>query len=212
MGAGAPGAGRAGGRRDRDDLRFHVAQLRRHPGAREEEVRELLPAGLLGPDGDPGELRIADVSVAPEPVLVEVTLEATNDAVRVIGSVEFTWEGPCRRCLARSSGRCSAALRELFVDDPERFAGSEDDADSLPREITDGWVDLGEAVRETVLLGLPLAPLCGEACEGPDPEQFPVSREDDERAAGPGDPEGPAARPDPRWAALSELRFDQGDT
>jgi uncharacterized metal-binding protein YceD (DUF177 family) len=50
-------------------------------------------------------------------------------------------------------------------------------------------------VRDAVLLALPLAPLCQEACAGPEPEAHPLGADDD-------------LRPDDRWAALEQLKFD----
>ena len=48
---------------------------------------------------------------------------------------------------------------------------------------------------------LPLSPLCRDECAGPDPQRFPASVVEDP---------DPDAEPvgDPRWAALSELTFD----
>ena len=63
-------------------------------------------------------------------------------------------------------------------------------------------VELGPAVHDAAVLALPLAPLCREDCPGPDPDAFPVQTASDEV-------EAPA---DPRWAALSVLRFDSDPT
>jgi uncharacterized metal-binding protein YceD (DUF177 family) len=46
-----------------------------------------------------------------------------------------------------------------------------------------------------VLLALPLAPLCDEACPGPEPEAHPIGTASDDEI-------------DPRWSALGELKFD----
>jgi uncharacterized protein len=67
--------------------------------------------------------------------------------------------------------------------------------DTLPVDVD--FVNLGPVVRDAVVLALPLAPLCAEDCTGPEPEEYPVVVE--------GEGEEP---PDPRWSALSDLRFD----
>lgn len=186
-----------------EGLRFRVTDLRRHVGERLEEVRSVTVAPR----------RIGDAEVSPDPVTVTVALESLSDGVRVDGSVEFTWTGACRRCLEPATGPGRSEFRELFVDDPERYVGAGADEEVHP--VTEGWVDLADVVADAVALGLPLAPLCGPDCPGPDPEHFPVTVEGDgaggaaEAAAGAGAGEGPPV--DPRWAALSELRFDQGD-
>jgi uncharacterized protein len=194
-----------------EGLRFRVTDLRRHVGERLEEVRSVTVAPR----------RIGDAEVSPDPVTVTVALESLSDGVRVDGWVEFTWTGSCRRCLEPATGPGRSEFRELFVDDPERYAGAAGEDEVHP--VTEGWVDLAEVVADAVALGLPLAPLCGPDCPGPDPEHFPVSVEGDAAARGAdggveggaaaGAEEGPeAGRPvDPRWAALSELRFDRGD-
>lgn len=178
-----------------DGLRVRVTDLRRHVGDRLDEVR----AVWVRPH------RVGDAEVADGPVTVTLGLESLSDGVRVEGSVDFGWTGSCRRCLDAAHGRGHTDFRELFVDDPERYAGSDDEE---VHPIDQGWVDLGVVVHDAVLLGLPLAPLCGPDCPGPDPDHFPVSVE---RATTPAEEpvdSTEALAPDPRWAVLSELRFD----
>lgn len=217
---------------ERSDLRFRVTDLRRRTGTHHSEQRVVDPGYLMTrvdeADGPAASLQIGDVSVAEQPVRVQVDLESLTDGVGVRATVDFAWEGPCRRCLGPATGESSAQLVELFVDDPgsysdgdatESAAGYSEESDSGPRPLRDGWLDLGEPVRETVLLGLPLAPLCDEDCEGPLPARFPVSVEEEDADA-PGDTDavgdagssrqtGPSG--DPRWAALDELHFDPED-
>ena len=81
-------------------------------------------------------------------------------------------------------------LREVFSDSPV-----DDDLLSIDGDV----IDLEPVVRDAAVLALPVAPLCGEDCLGPDPDHFPVGTGDGaERAV------------DPRWSALDELRFDPG--
>jgi uncharacterized metal-binding protein YceD (DUF177 family) len=55
-------------------------------------------------------------------------------------------------------------------------------------------------LAQALVLELPLAPLCGPDCQGPDPERFPAQVATDDV-----DAEPPR---DPRWAALDALRFE----
>ncbi len=174
---------------------------------------------------DPGELSIGDVRTAGAPAAVQVELESVNDGIRATTTVEYAWEGRCRRCLGTASGTARISTVDLFVEDPAAYGGSEahlvpehedhayrdlDDApeeiDAEIRQLTDGWVDLSGSVRDALLLGLPLAPLCDERCEGPSPEEFPVGLDRGEAAP------TPRSTADPRWAALADLRFDQDDS
>lgn len=177
-------------------LRFRVTDLRRSPGSRWHEQRVV----------EPGELAIGEVRVDPAPVTVVVDMESMSDGVRVRATVSFGWEGPCRRCLETATGRADSEILELFVDDPEVYTGTDlDDVGWEIRPLEDGWVDMWASVRDALLLGLPIAPLCRDDCEGPSPELFPVevSPEEAEPLGGPAG--------DPRWAALDELRFDPGE-
>lgn len=120
---------------------------------------------------------------------VDAVVEVIGDDLVVTGAVTFAWVGDCRRCLRSVESSSTVRIREVFERRP---------VEGETYQLGDGVVDLEPMVRETVLLALPLAPLCTEECAGPDPERFPavVADEDVEVAR------------DPRWAALDELRFD----
>lgn len=130
-------------------------------------------------------------------VAVAATVEAMPGGYAVTGEAEAVWASECRRCLSDLSGPITVPLRELF-EYRETTSG-----DVWP--VSDERIDLGPAVRQAVLLALPLAPLCSPECAGPAPDRFPtgpaasVSRSSADRADPP---------IDPRWAALSELTFD----
>ena len=126
------------------------------------------------------------------PVEVQIDLRSMAGGIEATGTVDFDWVGECRRCLDELDDRGRVELREIFQRDPV-------DEDVLP--IDDDLVDLEPLVRELVLAGLPLAPLCAQDCPGPDPERFPTGP-----ALEPAADEVP--QPDPRWSALAELRFD----
>ena len=121
----------------------------------------------------------------------DVIVEAMTDGrVTVTGTLRAPWRGECRRCLEDVEGDVEVDVQEVFESSPP------DDAETYPLE--GDLVDLEPMVRDAVLLALPLAPLCEEACAGPDPADHPVVV---------GDEEGGEVE-DPRWAALKELRFD----
>jgi uncharacterized protein len=108
------------------------------------------------------------------------------------------WTGECRRCLEATGGELEATLSEVFEPDPV-----EGETYPLGRD----HLDLEPAVREALALALPLAPLCDEACAGPDPGGHPVTVEPDDTDDESDDHGGEPA--DPRWAALDQLRFDR---
>jgi len=204
----APGGGGAGGSGP-DDLRFRVLELRRDPAGQSSEVRSV-PVQVQ---------RIGDAQPTGDPAVVSVELETVAGGVRVVGSVDFSWTGSCRRCLGEAGGEGRTEFSELFVDDPQRWLAGDDDEHDDVHPIDQGWVDLTDVVRDAVLLGLPLAPLCKADCDGPAPGAFPVAVGDEDparadsgdagRGGGESGGEGSAeSGGDPRWSKLSELRFD----
>jgi uncharacterized protein len=155
-----------------------VSELLRHPGTR----REIVVAAPL----DDLALSSARVVEGSE-VGARLTLEALGDtSVTVTGAITAEWTGECRRCLAAIEGSLETSVKEIFESRPV-------EGETYPLE--GDRVDLEPMVRDAVLLALPLAPLCQEACAGPEPEAHPLGVDDD-------------LRPDDRWAALEQLKFD----
>lgn len=143
----------------------------------------------------------ADADLSGGPVGVDLVLESMPSGVAVDGTVTFPWVGDCRRCLEEVRGETQAEVHEVYelAPTPE---------ETLPVE--QDQIDLEPVVREAVLLGLPLAPLCRDDCRGPAPDDFPARLPGDVDPDAP-DADGPAGEGprDPRWAALDDLRFDE---
>lgn len=188
----AAGPPRSGSARSRA-LRVGVAELLGHPGER----RELRTTVVFD------DLALTAARVEPDAEIdVELELEATlGGRLTVTGEIRAPWAGECRRCLEPVGGELVSRVREVFTDPHAEDAS---DPDLLP--IENAHVDLEPVVREAVLLGLPLAPLCREDCPGPAPDRFPAVAADRPTAPEGGPDEVPG---DPRWAALDDLRFDE---
>jgi uncharacterized protein len=160
-----------------------VADLLPHPGTKKRIEREVLLDGL----------EISAARVPPgEVTTVDVELQAVNDGIVVVGTVRAPWLGECRRCLKGAGGEVDAEIAgEVFERHPV-------EGETWP--LRDATVDLTELVREAVLLGLPIAPLCDDDCAGLCPT-CGIDRNE-------GDCDCAADEVDPRWAALSDLRLD----
>ena len=157
----------------------------------------------------PGEGRHVDLGVALEPFslageryrvepeLVPVQL----DISKTLGSgyalrlrFEATLEGPCMRCLEPAAPTFAVDAREVSLPDGE--------ADELTSPyVVGGVLDLQAWARDALALMLPQQLLCREACAG----LCPVCGAD-LNTAEPG--HAHEREPDPRWAKLSELRFE----
>lgn len=140
-----------------------------------------------------GDLAVTGSSV-PEgaEVAVEVSLEAVEGAIIVRGRVSAPWVGECRRCLAALGGDVDAALEEVFVQ-----GGGDGDTRPIVRD----QIDLEPAIREAVVLGMPLVALCRADCQGLCPTCGA------ELNLGPCGCAGPP--PDTRWAALDPLHAEE---
>jgi uncharacterized protein len=161
-------------------LRINAAELLRHPGATRRLEATLSPA----------ELGVDDPRVTGD---IVVGLDATSsvDGVVVHGTVSTPWRGQCRRCLIDVEGVSVSEIDELFQQHPQH-----DEA----VEIVGDQIDLTPILREYVLLDLPDAPLCREACAGICP-QCGADRNVNPCDCG-------TSEVDPRWSALSELRLE----
>lgn len=157
-----------------------VTEQRRNPGVQ----RRVQVAGPV-PDLGTSAAAVPEGADASADVMVEAL---TDGRVTVTGTIAAPWEGECRRCLKPVRGDVTVEVQELFEPDPA--------PDAETYRLDGDYLDLEPLVRDAVLLALPLAPLCAEACAGPDPEGHPVG-------SGEAEP-----TPDPRWSALSELKFD----
>lgn len=166
----------------------HVEDLRRRPGTRRPLHRTMRARGL-GVSGS----HVPDAA----DVSIDGVLESIADGVVVDATLHVPWVGACRRCLDDVEGTATAEVREIFESHPT-------DGDTWP--LHGHTLDLAPLLHDTVLLTLPLAPLCSEGCRGPAPHTFPAIAEPD-AADLIGHEDGPAPR-DPRWAALDQLRTE----
>lgn len=159
----------------------NVGVLRRGGAHSREEHRR----GVLPPTAVTGS-RVPPDQESSIDALLEV---ASGSSILVTGTVSSPWEGECRRCLQSAAGTLATSVRELFEDNPDPEETYKLRGDQL---------DLEPLVRDAVLLELPQAPLCSEACEG----LCPTCGIDRNKASCTCETESI----DPRWAALDVLR------
>lgn len=133
-----------------------------------------------------------------EPIEVHGRLEAGLNGLELHATLATAWEGECRRCLELIREPIEIDVRATFLENGD--GADDDDAYTFDGETA----DVGEVVREELMLALPLTPLCDDECQGADPERFTPAVDVDEAAGDQGEDEI-----DPRWAALSELSFDE---
>jgi uncharacterized protein len=129
---------------------------------------------------------------------LDLQLESVMEGVYITGTATVRAVGECSRCLDPMVREDVIGLQELY-----RYPGDEfgDVEDELP-ELEDDLLDLEPTLRDSVVLSLPLAPVCREDCPGLCPQCG-------ERLAD--DPQHQHDLIDPRWAALQGLAEAQDE-
>ena len=172
----------------RSPLVLDARELGRRPGA-SEVVSRSVPA--------PADLGIEVIRV-PEgsEIDLRLLLESVVEGVLVSGEVDVLAAGECVRCLDPLELALEVDVQELFA-----YPGhGDEDTRSV---VDDGLIDLEPALRDAVVLALPLAPLCRRDCPG-------LCSVCGAHLAG--DPHHRHEEVDPRWAALAALRENDGTT
>ncbi|MDR2985406.1 MAG: YceD family protein [Nocardiopsaceae bacterium] len=90
---------------------------------------------------------------------LEVQLEEVSDGVLVTADVTAPLIGECARCLDEFTSSMQVRFQELFA---AEAGESEDDGYLLDGDL----LDLEPALRDALVLDLPLSPLCRDDCAG----------------------------------------------
>jgi uncharacterized protein len=160
-------------------------ELSRRPGS-SRTVRLTAPA--------PADLR-AGMATVPEGsgLSLEILLEAVSDGVLVTLTATAPVTAECARCLEPFTSTARVTARELFSY-PQHAGEAQEDGYSLDGDL----LDLEPALRDALVLALPLAPRCRPDCPGLCAQcGVPLA------VAGAGHGHGTVG--DPRWAALRPL-------
>ena len=203
----------------RGALVFDMRQLGRQAGSALSRSRTA-PA--------PADLRLELVSV---PVGAEVSLdvrfEAVTEGVLATGTATAPLAGECARCLGPVTSTVTVSFQELYLYSDGRPRGSREASDKYDKQdkydkrdkygrpdedeerddevrYLDGdLLDLEPALRDAVVLTLPMSPLCRDDCPG-------LCAECGAPLADAGPDHGHEDATDPRWAGLK--RFDDQAT
>ena len=134
-------------------------------------------------------------AVMPQPLPLRLDVSRTTGngwALRLRFAVELS--GPCMRCL-------DPASPEIAVDAFEvQQPGSRDEELTSPYVGDDGELDLAAWARDALALSLPAQITCRPDCAGLCAQCGANLNDEPDHAH--------EAEPDPRWAKLSEIRFD----
>jgi uncharacterized metal-binding protein YceD (DUF177 family) len=133
-----------------------LRELGRRPGSLH-ELERTAPA--------PADWRVELIGV-PEGAEIELALrlESVMEGVLVTGEIDVPVVGSCARCLEPIEDTLHLDVQELYA-----YPGSTTEATSEEdevRRLEGDFLDLEPLVRDTVVLSLPLAPVCSEDCAG----------------------------------------------
>ncbi len=104
-----------------------------------------------------------------EPVVGQVEVSRTARTVRLSGHVATTAPLVCGRCLEPYRQRLAVALSDEFIADAVETLpgdGRLDLADFALPLGRDRVLDVTEVIRQHLLLGAPMVPLCSPTCRG----------------------------------------------
>ena len=169
-------------------MQINVAQLLRSPVGTERDYRI---EGSIGAEGEAAEMVVwggVNLLRTPRSVLAKCRLTADTELT-------------CSRCLSLFHLTLKVNIEEEYLPTVDVVSGSYLPPPEEPGTFTideHHILDLTEAVRQYVLMALPMKPLCREDCAGLCPQ------------CGRNLNEGPCGCPvqdtDPRWSALRKLR------
>ena len=99
-----------------------------------------------------------------EPIVIRFRAESVDDGVLITGEVESVAHGECSRCLDPIDEEVQQKFQELFLYASRTSENAEDDDELF---VLDGDVaDIEVAIRDAVILAMPVNPVCSMDCEG----------------------------------------------
>jgi uncharacterized protein len=175
----------------RKPLVLDTRELGRRPGSMR-TMRFPAPA--------PDSLGVELIGVPPgSDIDLDLRLESVMEGVLVSGTATVALTGECGRCLEPVNDTLTVDLQELYAypESTTRAATAGDTIDEETSVMEGDHLDLEPALRDAIVLALPLTPLCREDCAG-------LCAECGERLDDlPEDHTHEAA--DTRWSALQDL-------
>ena len=101
---------------------------------------------------------------------LDVQLEGVTEGVLVTATVTGPLAGECARCLEPFTSVITVRFQELFEQRGADRQADDEAGDDNYRLDGSGLLDLEPALRDAVVLELPLSPLCEDGCQGLCPE------------------------------------------
>jgi len=135
-------------------MKLNISELQKNPGAKErfEFVLTDLPEGST--------VRIA------KPALVQGEVVNTGQGLELKAHVLTALTAACDRCLDEISIPLEFDIEEEYVHQAQLGEDSEEGEPAMTLTYSDDWLDLAEAVKENLVLNLPMRTVCEPECPG----------------------------------------------
>lgn len=105
---------------------------------------------------------IPDGIPAERPGVLSLAVTLSGSSIVVEGTFRALFLAECSRCLEPVEIPVLGEVRKVFSSDPEM----QDEPDVEPVSHNDGWISIFDALRESVILAMPMVPLCDKGCKG----------------------------------------------
>lgn len=120
----------------------------------------------------PENMGVAMARVLPgSPIELDLRLESVMEGVLVTGVADVHVDAECARCLEPFDWEEEVEFSELFAYPATDARGAiiesaEDESDEPLPMLVDDMIDLEPLLRDSVVIGFPLAPVCSSDCAG----------------------------------------------
>jgi uncharacterized protein len=106
-----------------------------------------------------------DARPAPRGLALRGRIDKSGDDYLLRGTLQGALETTCARCLEPARLAVDTPLAVTFVPSDERHPAVEvEDPEVVPFAGND--IDIGDDVRDEILLAIPINPVCAESCRG----------------------------------------------
>ena len=105
-----------------------------------------------------------DARPGPEGLALQGRIEKMGEDYLLRANLRGQLETTCARCLEPAHLAVDVPLAVTFVSTEADKTGDDEDPDVVA--LKGGEIDVGDEVRDEILLALPINPVCREACRG----------------------------------------------
>jgi uncharacterized protein len=107
-----------------------------------------------------------DARPAQGGIVLDGRLEQAGDEYLLRGALRGGLLTQCGRCLEPATLAIDLPVTLTFVEREAPAAEDDDDGEAEVVYVQDGVIDVGQEIRDELLLALPMGPLCREDCAG----------------------------------------------